>query len=38
MGIIKAGYKEYVVWDKVGNFAHFIGSYEQCKQYIEEHE
>jgi len=36
MSILKHSYKMYVVWDNVGGFAHFVGSYEQCRQYVKE--
>jgi len=34
MSIEKVNYKSFVVWDNVGNFVHFIGTYVQCIEYI----
>ena len=34
MSIEKINHKSFVVWDNVGNFVHFIGTYSQCLNYV----
>jgi len=36
MSIEKIHHKSFVVWDNVGNFVHFIGTYQQCLNYVNE--
>ena len=35
MSIEKVNHKSFVVWDNVGNFVHFIGTYVQCISYVD---
>ena len=34
MSIEKLNDKTFIVWDNIGGFARFIGTYNQCKYYI----
>jgi len=38
MSIEKLKHRMFIVWDNVGMFPHFIGTYDQCKSYIAKYE
>jgi len=36
MSIEKVNHVSYAVWDNIGGFCLFIGTLQQCRQYIKE--